>query len=220
MNKTPAGPITCVLVEDHTIVRQGLRALLQSHSDLEVVGEASNGRDAVEVAVRLLPDVVIMDLGMPGLNGVEATARIKKAAPKVNVLVLSMHAGEEYVLPAVRAGATGYLLKGSGLEDLVSAIRALDQDKAFFSPEAARVLADEARHSGAGRASGHQALSGREREILQLVAEGKKTQQIAEILHISAKTVEGHRGHIMAKLGIHDIASLVRYAIRCGLVQK
>jgi two-component system, NarL family, response regulator NreC len=208
--------IRVLLAEDHTIVRQGLRALLQDAPDLEVVGEAADGRAAVAEAVRLAPDLVIMDLSMPNLNGVEATRQICAQVPAARVLVLSMHAGEEYVRPAIRAGAHGYLVKGSGLADLLAAARAVARGQAFFSPAAAAVLLQEARAPTAGEPGAE--LSGREREVLQLLAEGHSSREIGAILFISPKTVEGHRARIMAKLGIHDVPGLVRYAVRTGLV--
>ncbi|MBN2493970.1 MAG: response regulator transcription factor [Deltaproteobacteria bacterium] len=207
--------IRVLLVEDHTIVRQGLRALIEGSGEAEVVGEAADGRAGIDLAERLRPDVVIMDLSMPGLNGVDATERIVRSGSS-RVLALSMHTGEEYVRPAVRAGVSGYLVKGSDLSDLLAAIKAVAAGEAFFSPAVARIVLDCARP-----AVGEQpALTGREREILQLVAEGRTSKEIAGLLHISAKTVEGHRGKIMQKLGIHELAGLVRYAVRIGLVSS
>ena len=209
-------PIRVLLADDHAIVRQGLAALLAGQRGIEVVGEAADGREAVAAAVRLRPRVVVMDLGMPGLNGVDATRQIRREAPETFVLVLSMHASEEHVRPAIRAGATGYLLKGSGLTDLVAAIRAVAAGEGFLSPAVAKILVRDAQAEDEGEASGP--LTAREREILQLVGEGHSSPDIAKVLHLSVKTVEGHRSRIMGKLGIHDIAGLVRYAIRVGLV--
>lgn len=211
-------PIRVLLAEDHTIVRQGLAALLSAQSGIEVIGEAENGRDAVAAALRLRPHVVLMDLGMPGLNGVDATRQIRREAPETFVVVLSMHASEEHVRPAIRAGATGYLLKGSGLSDLVAAIRAVAAGEAFLSPAIAKILLRDAQSDDEPAAGGP--LTGREREILQLVGEGHSSPDIARLLHLSVKTVEGHRGRIMSKLNIHDVAGLVRYAIRVGLVSS
>lgn len=212
--------IRVVLADDHTIVRQGLRSLLASEPDIAVAGEASDGREAVALCAKLRPDVVIMDVAMPGLNGVDATRQVRKESPSTRVLILSMYAHEEHVRSAIRAGANGYLLKGSGLDDLVAAIHALVAGEAFFSPAVAKILLQDAR---SGRESSPDAvstadLSGREREILQLVAEGKSSPEIAKLLHLSVKTVEGHRSRIMAKLDIHDVAGLVRCAVRLGLV--
>ena len=209
--------IRVLLAEDHTIVREGLRALLEGQPDIVVTGEAVDGQEAVDQAHELTPDVVVMDLAMPRLNGVEAIRRIRKACPKTQVLVLSMHAGEEYVRPAIRAGANGYLLKGSGLSDLVSAIRSVAQGNAFFSPEIARFILEEARDDR--QHTGRSSLTDREREVLRLVADGRSSPQIGSILGISAKTVENHRGRIMKKLSIHDVAGLTKYAIREGLVE-
>lgn len=224
MVSSPAEPIRVLLADDHAIVRQGLAALLASQRGIEVVGEAADGREAVAAAARLRPHVVVMDLGMPGLNGVDATRQIRRESPETAVLVLSMHASEEHVRPAIRAGATGYLLKGSGLSDLVAAIRAVAAGEGFLSPAVAKILVRDAQRPGAGSPqteagdAGSGPLTAREREILQLVGEGHSSPDIARVLHLSVKTVEGHRGRIMAKLGIHDIAGLVRYAIRVGLV--
>ena len=208
-----------LLAEDHTILRQGLVALLSTQPGIEVVCEVEDGREAVSAALRLKPHVVVMDLSMPGLNGVDATRQIRRESPKTFVLVLSMHAGEEQVRPAIRAGASGYLLKGSGLSDLVAAIRAVAAGEGFLSPTVAKILLRDAQgdeESGGGAGP----LSSREREVLQLVGEGKSSPEIAKLLHLSVKTVEGHRARIMSKLDIHDVAGLVRYAIRVGLVSS
>ncbi len=214
---TAVEPIRVLIAEDHTIVRQGLISLLAAERGIEIVGEASDGHEAVEAAGRLKPHVVLMDLGMPGLNGVDATRQIKRDFPDVAVLVLSMYSAEEHVRPAIRAGAAGYLLKGSGLSDLVAAIRAVASGEAFLSPQVAKILLKDARTDDeAATSSGP--LTAREREILQLVGEGSSSPEIARALSLSVKTVEGHRSRIMAKLNIHDVAGLVRYAIRTGLV--
>lgn len=213
---SPSDPIRVLLAEDHTIVRQGLAALLSAEPGIEVVGEASDGREAVAAALQLRPNVVLMDLGMPGLNGVDAARQIRREAPETFILILSMHASEEHVRPAIRAGASGYLLKGSGLSDLVAAIRAVAAGEGFLSPAVAKILLRDAQSEDEPSASGP--LTGREREILQLVGEGNSSPDIARLLHLSVKTVEGHRGRIMSKLNIHDVAGLVRYAIRIGLV--
>lgn len=213
--------IRVVLAEDHTIVREGLRALLDVRDDIEVVAEVADGRAAVEAVAREKPDVAVLDLGMPELNGVDATRMIRKDHPETQVLILSMHSGEEYVRPAIRAGASGYLLKGSGLSDLVAAIQAVSRGDAFFSPAIAKIVLHDSRRDG--RTGGRDpqpgdALTNREREILQLVAEGKSSPEIARLLSLSVKTVEGHRGRIMAKLDVHHVAGLVRHAIKIGLV--
>lgn len=210
-------PIRVLIADDHTIVRQGLVSLLAAEQGIEIVGEASDGQEAVSAVARLKPNVVLMDLGMPGLNGVDATRQIKRDFPDVAVLVLSMYSADEHVRPAIRAGASGYLLKGSGLSDLVAAIRAVASGEAFLSPSIAKILLRDAR-SDDEQASSSGPLTAREREILQLVGEGSSSPEIARSLNLSVKTVEGHRSRIMAKLNIHDVAGLVRYAIRTGLV--
>ncbi len=218
MQAAEPGPLRIVLAEDHRIVREGVRALLASREDLEVVGEAEDGPTAIEATLRLRPDVVLMDLGLPRLHGTAAIAEIRSRSPETRVLVLSMHSGEDYVRSAIRAGANGYLLKGSGLDDLVAAIKAVAAGEAFFSPAVARVLLDDARPRSGGPAA--DALTEREREVLRLVAEGNSSREIAGRLGLSAKTVEGHRSRIMSKLGIRDLAGLVRYAVRTGLVSE
>lgn len=216
---TRATRIRVLLADDHTIVREGLRVLLGSEPDVEVVGEAADGREAVRLAVELEPDVVVMDLAMPQLNGVDATEQIRRRCPHTRVLVLSMHSGEEHVRPAIRAGASGFLLKGSGLSDLLAATRAVAAGDAFFSPSVARIVLRDARGGGAPPDEERgEPLTAREREILQLVAEGRTSREIAAALHISVKTVEGHRSRIMDKLEIRELAGLVRYAVRVGLV--
>ncbi len=213
--------IRVLLAEDHTIVREGLMALLATRDDIEVVAQVANGRDAVARASELKPHVVVMDLNMPELNGIDATRAVREAVPETRVLILSMHSGEEYVRPVIRAGASGYLLKGSGLSDLVSAIRAVARDEAFFSPAIAKIMLQDSRRRGtqkSGRKARGSALTKREREVLQHVAEGKSSPEIAEHLGLSVKTVEGHRSRIMSKLEVRNVAGLVRYAIRVGLV--
>jgi len=210
--------IRVLIAEDHTIVREGLKALLAARSGIDVIAEVGNGRAAVEKAQALRPDVVVMDLNMPELNGLEATRLIRETEGlETQVLILSMHSSEEYVRPALRAGASGYLLKGSGLSDLVSAIEALAGGNAFFSPEVARiVLQDSRRPARSGPANNE--LSQRELQVLKLVAEGKSSPEVAKILHLSVKTIEGHRSRIMAKLETRNVVGLVRYAIKIGLV--
>jgi DNA-binding NarL/FixJ family response regulator len=213
-------PIRVVLAEDHTIVREGLRALLDSRDDVVVVAEADNGHDAVKAAHEHRPHVIVMDLNMPGLNGVDATKAIREAYPDTHVLILSMYSTEEHVRPAIRAGAEGYLLKGSGLSDLVAAIKAVSAGNAFFSPQVAKIVLDDSRRSaqtGVNERAGTE-LTPRERQILKLVAEGGSSPEIARGLNLSVKTVEGHRGRIMAKLDTKNVAGLVRHAIRLGLV--
>ena len=208
--------INVLLVEDHKIVRQGLRALLESHPDIHVIGEANNGRMAVQEAAQLAPDVVVMDLAMPELNGVDAAKQILAHNPKIKILVLSMHGGEEYLRPALRAGVRGYLLKGTGLSELVGAIRkVLTGQRVIDSSLVASLQGDLSSQRSEINTT---QLTSRQREILQLVAEGKSSPEIARLLFISLKTVEGHRSRIMDRLNIHDLAGLVRYAVRIGLV--
>ena len=210
--------IKVLLADDHTIVREGVRALLSREDDITIVGEASDGREAVQMAQDLQPDVVVTDLAMPHLNGVDAALQIRKHCPRTRVLVLSMHQTEEYVRPAIRAGVSGYLLKGSGISDLVAATRAVAAGEAFFSPAVASIVLRDA--LGDSTSPEGEDLSTREREVLQLVAEGMSSPQIATMLSISVKTVEGHRSRIMAKLNIRDLAGLVRFAVRVGLVSS
>ena len=211
--------VRVLLVEDHTIVREGLRALLDGRDDVELVGEAKDGQAGIDAAHLLRPDVVVMDLNLPRVDGVEATRVIRTALPETQVLILSMYGTEEHVRPAIRAGAAGYLLKGSGLADLLAAIHAVATGKAFFSPEVARIVLDDSRRSGpAADRVGAGELTPREREILRMVAEGRSSPEIARDLELSVKTVEGHRGRIMAKLDSKNVAGLVRHAVRLGLV--
>jgi two-component system response regulator NreC len=216
----PDKTIRVLLAEDHTIVREGLKALLSATEDLEVVGEVEDGRAAVDAIPRLLPDVVVMDLNMPKLNGVDATREIREKIGAPKVVILSMYDGEEYVRPAIRAGASGYLLKGSGLSDLVKAIRAVAGGEAFFSPAIAMILLRDSRGEGPAESKDPaDGLTKREREVLTLVGDGKSSPEIAKMLGLSVKTIEGHRGRIMAKLECHNVAGLVRHAIRLGLVK-
>ena len=215
----PDKSIRVLLAEDHTIVREGLKALLTATEDLEVVGEVADGREAVDAVARLRPDVVVMDLNMPKLNGVDATREVKEKNEHTKVLILSMYDGEEYVRPAIRAGASGYLLKGSGLSDLVKAIRAVAGGEAFFSPAIAMILLRDSRDDGKRKKDPGDGLTKREREVLTLVGEGKSSPEIAKMLGLSVKTVEGHRGRIMAKLEVRNVAGLVRQAIKLGLVK-
>ena len=212
--------IRVLLAEDHTIVRKGLRSLLDDEADIQVIGEAEDGRQAVEEVERLLPDVVLMDITMPGLNGLEAARRIKKRFPEVKVLVLTMHANEEYIFQVLRAGASGYLVKQAAPAELVWAIQAIHRGDSFLSPSISRkVIEDYTRRAEATEVrDSFDRLTGREREILQLIAEGHTNREIAELLHLSAKTVETHRAHLMGKLDIHNVAELTQYAIRRGVI--
>jgi DNA-binding NarL/FixJ family response regulator len=213
--------ITVLIADDHTILRRGLVSLLSLNPSIKVIGEAEDGRSAVEMALRLEPDVVLMDLSMPVLNGLEATDHLKREAPGIKVLILSAHDNDEYVTQVVKSGANGYVLKNTSPEELYTAIQTVNAGHAFFSPSLS------GRFGGmAGSASGSperdplrgSALTSREREILQLVAEGETHQHIADRLFISVRTVDTHTNNIMKKLNLHDTASLVTYAIKNGIV--
>jgi DNA-binding NarL/FixJ family response regulator len=213
--------ITVLLADDHTIVREGLRALLEAEGDIEVVGEAQTGRQAVQLTTKLQPDVVIMDVAMPLLNGLEATRRIRKAVPAVKVLILSAHGDDLYVEQATLVGAAGYLIKQTSADFLSRAIREVQKGGTFFSPSIAHrqkghSLKSPSWHGGLKKT----VLSSREVEVLQLVAEGKANKQVAAELGISIKTVEKHRQHLMSKLDLHDTAGITRYAIAEGIIES
>jgi DNA-binding NarL/FixJ family response regulator len=210
-----------LVADDHPLVRQGLRKILEEGAGHEVVGEAATGREAVRLALDLRPDVAILDIGMPQLNGLEATRQICRRNPSVRVLILSMHADEPYVIRATQAGARGYILKESAGADVVNAVTAVAQGKSFFSPEVARVMLDDyVRHlAERGVTDRYDSLSEREREIFQLIAEGHANKEIAELLHVSPSTVETHRAHILEKLDLHGAAELVLYAVRKGVIR-
>ncbi len=211
--------IAVLLVDDHTVVRKGIRRLLEDDERIRVVAEASNGRDALELAQRLKPDVAIVDVGLPLLNGIELTRQLKAVCERTAVLVLSMHTDPAYVRRALQAGAKGYLLKDAEDQDLVRAVLAVSSGSSYFSPAVSNVLL-EGFLEGSGELDEELArLSDREREVLQLVAEGKSSKEIAQILDLSVSTVESHRKHIMEKLNLHNTAAVVRFAIRKGLVQ-
>lgn len=209
-----------LIADDHKIVRQGIRKLLETEPDLEVLGEARDGHEAVKKAGQLKPDLVLMDIAMSNLNGLEATRQIKKAFPRIKILILTMHKSEEYVLQSLQAGASGYLLKDAAVEDLVSAIRSVYKLDSFLSPAVSKTVIDAylSKHKTKRRSSVFEILTDREREILQLIAEGHTNRKIADTLFISVKTVEAHRSNIMRKLNIHDITDLVKYAIKKGVV--
>jgi len=215
--------LSVLIVDDHTIVRQGLRKLLEAEGDIEIVGEAADGREAVTKAAEFLPSIVLLDISMPGLNGLEAVRQILKRSPKTRVMVLSMHKNEAYVLQALRNGASGYVLKESASEEIVTALRALGRGESYLSPSISRVVIDDyLRINSGGEQAGrtlYESLTAREREIFQLLAEGLKNHEVAERLHVSVKTVETHRAHVMEKLGLNNIAELVKYAIEIGIVQ-
>jgi two-component system response regulator NreC len=209
-----------LLADDHTVVRQGLRKVLEERPEWQVVAEAGDGRDAVRLAEEHRPDVAVVDVAMPLLNGIEATRQITRRAPGTKVLVLSMYPDEAYVTQMLKAGATGYLLKDSADVDLLQAVQAVSQGKSFFSPAVARLMSDDyARQRGENAVDRYESLSDREREIFQLVAEGKTNKEIAALLFISPSTVETHRARIMEKLDLHSAAEIVLYAVRRGVIR-
>jgi DNA-binding NarL/FixJ family response regulator len=207
-------PVTILLADDHTIVRQGLKLILSSHVDLQVVGEAANGREAVELAAKLRPDIVLMDVQMPELNGIEATRQMVAANPRIRILVLSMHKEAVYVREILRAGARGYILKDAIDTELLSALRSIANGDGYISPAVSGVLDDRAKDLNDPVGP----LSAREREVLLLIAEGKTNKEIATRLNLSVYTVDSHRGKIMEKLNLHSAGELVRFAMKNGLV--
>ncbi len=213
--------IKVLLVDDHAILREGLRALLSLAGDIEVVGEAGDGREGVEAATRLKPDLILMDVAMPVMDGLEATLEIRRQLPECKVLILTQHDNKEYIFPILRAGASGYVLKKAAGAELVSAIRAVHQGGAFLHPSVAKAVV-EGYVGRDGEHEEHQGLdklSEREIQVLKLVAEGLSNQEIADMLVLSVKTVMGHRANVMQKLGFHNRTELVKYAIRQGLVR-
>jgi DNA-binding NarL/FixJ family response regulator len=214
-------PIRVLLVDDHAILREGLRALLALAGDIEVVGEAGDGREAVDAAQRLKPDVILMDVAMPVMDGLEATLEIRRELPQCKVLILTQHDNKEYIFPILRAGAAGYVLKKAAGSELVSAIHAVYEGGAFLHPSVARAVVEGyvGRNGEHGEHEGLEKLSEREIQVLKLVAEGHSNQEIADMLFLSVKTVMGHRANVMQKLGLHNRTELVKYAIRQGLVR-
>ncbi len=214
--------IRVVLADDHLIVRQGLRALLEASGGFEVVAEASEGAEAVEAVERERPEVVVLDLSMAGLNGLEALRRIKASVPKTRVLILSMHATNEYVRAALRSGADGYIVKGSGISDLSDALRSVVAGRRFLSPQVERAALLDLLDGPSDRKDQDplSQLTPREREVLQLIAEGHSNKSIAHKLNLSIKTVDGHRTRVMSKLDLHEATALTRFAIRHGLVSS
>jgi DNA-binding NarL/FixJ family response regulator len=207
-----------LLADDHALVRAGIRSLLEKMPGVEVVAEASTGREALEMVKAKLPSLVLMDIAMAELGGLEALPRITKDFPDVKVVILSAHANEEYVIRALRSGAAGYMLKDAATAELELALRSVTEDKTYLSPSISRTVIASYLERVGGQLSPLEQLTPRQRETLQLIAEGKNTKEIASKLEISVKTVESHRLQLMERLNIHDIPGLVRYAIRCGLV--
>lgn len=212
--------IRVLLADDHTILRMALRALLEREPDIELVADVDSGAEALRLAAELAPDVVVMDIGMPGMNGIDATRRMLAACPGVKVLALSAHLERHFVLQMLKAGASGYVAKSANGAELVQGIRAVAQNRTYLSTEVAAIMVDSVREDALGREVGGERLGRREREVLALVAEGKTSQEIASTLHISADTVIAHRRNISRKLGLHSVAELTKYAIREGLTSS
>ncbi len=215
-----ASKMRILIADDHAIVRDGLRAILETQADIEVAGEAADGQEAVDKARNLKPDIVIMDLTMPGVGGLEATRRIKQESPDIKIMALTMHESDEHFFQVINAGASGYFIKGGSSGELVSALRTVWQGDVFLYPSMAKkLLGDYLKRVRTGKdKESYEGLTDREREILRLVAEGRSNQEIADLLILSASTVQTHRAHIMAKLGLHSRTELVKFAIRRGIV--
>ena len=204
-----------LIADDHTLVRAGLTSLIARLPEMEVVAEAADGRQALRMVRDLQPDIVLMDIAMPGLNGLESAERIHGIHPKIKIIILSMHASEEYVAQALKAGASGYLLKDAATAELEMALKSVSMGQFYLSPAISRQVVDNFLRGGP---TGIELLTPRQREILQLIAEGKGTRDIAETLHLSVKTIETHRAQLMERLDIHDVAGLIRYALKKGLI--
>ena len=215
---SPRG-IRVLLVDDHAILREGLKALLSLSEDIQVIGEASDGWEALAMTQRLAPEVIIMDMAMPGMDGLEATRRITKASPQTKILVLSQHDNERYILPVLRAGAMGYVLKREVGAELVTAIRTVHQGECFVPPPIAKMMLRNYQQESLATEPVEDALTEREREVLKLVVEGRTSREIAEVLSLSKKTIMCHRANIYQKLGTHNRAELIKYAIRQGLAE-
>jgi two-component system response regulator NreC len=212
--------IRIVLADDHVVMRNGLRLLLERQQNFQVLAEATDGREAVGICEKLRPDVLVLDIAMPNLNGIEAARQVAAKLPRTAIVILSMHADESYVLRALKAGARAYLLKDSAEADLINAIRAVNDGKAFFSPAISKMLVDDymRRLEQRGVEDSYELLTTREREILQLLAEGKANKEVAIILNLSLYTVETHRGNILQKLNLHSVPELILYAVRKGVI--
>jgi DNA-binding NarL/FixJ family response regulator len=214
------GMIRILLADDHTVMRAGLRLLLERQPDMVVVAEAADGRQALSLVESETPDVAVMDIAMPILNGIETTRQIAAKRPELPVVILSMHSDESYVMRALKAGAKAYLLKDSAEADLIRAVRAVREGKSFFSPAVSRMLLEDYVHQlqQRGEEDSYELLTTRERELLQLLAEGKSNKDVANLLNVSVYTVETHRAHILQKLGLHTVPDLILYAVRKGII--
>jgi DNA-binding NarL/FixJ family response regulator len=212
--------VRILLADDHTLVRAGIRSLLESVGGLEVVAESGDGREALELIIRHRPDVALLDIGMPGLSGIEVARRASQESPRTRVIILSMHADATYVRQAMRAGVAGYLLKGAAVAELPLAVQSVMRGEKYLTPRISQTIVDGFLREGRDEAGPLEGLTDRQREILQLIAEGKSTKEIARVLDLSVKTVETHRMRIMERLGIRDVPGLVRFAIRAGLVSS
>jgi two-component system response regulator NreC len=211
--------IHVLLAEDHTVVRQGLRRILEGDPDIEIVAEAGDGRTAIEAAQRLAPAIAIIDISLPGLNGIEVTRQLTKTLPNIKVLILSMHAEGEYIRHSLKAGARGYLLKDADEQDLLKAVTALNAGGSYFSPAVSNVVLAGYLQETHAPPDELAMLSDREREVLQLIAEGKSNKEVAGILNVAVSTAESHRKHVMEKLDLHNTAAVVRFAVHKGIVQ-
>ena len=210
--------IKVIIADDHKIMRDGLKSMLEKQRDIEIIAEASDGRTTVELAIKLKPDVIIMDVAMPDMNGIEATRQIIEKSPKIKVIALSMHSDKQFILEMLNAGASGYLLKDCAFHELINAIHSVASNRSYLSPEIADVMIKEFKHVISKESlSVFSLLTSRERQVLQLIAEGKTTKEIAYTLKVSTKTIETYRQQIMYKLDIHSIAGLTKYAVREGL---
>jgi two-component system, NarL family, response regulator NreC len=218
--KSTTGVVRILLADDHTVMRAGLRLLLERHEAFEVIGEAADGREAVQIAAEQKPAVVVMDVAMPHLNGVEAARQILSRAPDTAIVMLSMHSDESYVLRSLKAGARAYLLKDSAEADLIAAIQAIIEGRSFFSPGVRALLKEDYiyRLQKFGSDDTYELLTAREREVLQLVAEGRSNKEVASLLGLSLYTVETHRTHILQKLNLHSVPELILYAVRKGII--
>ncbi|QOY88797.1 response regulator [Paludibaculum fermentans] len=212
--------IRIILADDHAVMRRGLRLVLEEHKDFQVIGEASDGREAVALVEELKPDLVVLDITMPNMNGIEAARQISEKQAGVSIVVLSMHSDESYVLRALKAGARGYLLKESAESDFILAIRSVSAGKAFFSPAVSRLLVEDYVRQLQDKdiEDSYELLTQRERELLQLIAEGKSNKDVANMLNLSLYTVETHRGNLMEKLNLHSVPELILYAVRKGVI--